>query len=209
MLYYKHGPAQLIEEFSTCFLRGAPVMTPPPFSEFEFLERYATRVGVRRICRMQTNGNELQAWHLLIEHHGMAVAGWAQRQVWLGRSSTIEFSVPSPSDLWLVRRVGITWVPCSETRAEHKGSCLLVTLTVPGKRAKSVHTTLHLTVFSTVSFDSLSLHVLVYTHNYFVSEHTHLTKSKVTVFGGTGWHEDCGVLLRGLCAKRIAGHYRI
>lgn len=74
----------LNEEFHYRCPRDAPIVSLPPFSLFEYLERYQVCFDVERFHRMPTDGDELQMRYHLGECCNMAVTGWSKWQVWLG-----------------------------------------------------------------------------------------------------------------------------
>lgn len=57
--YDRDVPTYLNEEFDHRRLFDSPVVTPPPFSVFEYVERYSAYLYVGRFRRLQTYGNEL------------------------------------------------------------------------------------------------------------------------------------------------------
>lgn len=53
------------EEFSHCPHRDARVVTPPPFTVFEYVERHPTYFDVGRFHRVQNDVNEWQVLECL------------------------------------------------------------------------------------------------------------------------------------------------
>lgn len=66
------------EEFDQRRHRDAPVVTPSPFSVFEFLEQYPTCFDVGRSSCMPTGGSELRVRTRPGERRVMAVAEWVK-----------------------------------------------------------------------------------------------------------------------------------
>lgn len=61
--------------------RDDPVVSPLPFSVFEYLEWHPRGFHVGGFSRMQTNGYELQEPGRLGACHGTAVARWANAEI--------------------------------------------------------------------------------------------------------------------------------
>lgn len=89
--YDRDVPTHPNEEFDRRRFHDEHVVTPLPFSMFEFLERYPTSYDAGRLRRLWTDGAEFQVPDHLGKRQDAAIAGWAKRWTNYGGRSALSW----------------------------------------------------------------------------------------------------------------------